>query len=135
MRDWDLDLSKGPELELSHLSKARAHSPRGAGPRLAAPSRTQTAPSPTCATLRLSRHLGGDPVLICQLVRGALKQAIEQIDRMRPALTAAQARRLAEVLTSLRPAPTLAECVRVESTTFLAWLRLKLGAGDAGAIG
>ncbi|MFO1522021.1 MAG: hypothetical protein U1G05_08265 [Kiritimatiellia bacterium] len=53
---------------------------------------------------------------------------------MRSALTAAQAGRLAEVLTSLRPALTLAECVRVESTTFLAWLRLKLGAGDAGAI-
>ena len=134
--DWDLDLSKGPELELSHLSKARAL----ASAALARASRRAVpdadgAVSDVCDALRLSRHLGADPVLICQLVRGALeKQAIEQIETMRPALTAAQAARLAEVLGSLRPAPTLAECIRVESATFLAWLRLKLGAGDAGAI-
>ena len=75
-----------------------------------------------------------DPPL-CLYVRGALeKQALEQIEQMRPSLTSAQAARLAEVLAALRPAPTLAECVRVESSTFLAWLRLKLGAGDAGAL-
>lgn len=134
--DWNLDLSKGPELELSHLSKARAL----ASAALARASRrvagdADGAVSDIVDALRLSRHLGVDPVLICQLVRGALeKQALEQIGQMRPALTSAQAARLAEVLAALRPAPTLAECVRVESDTFLTWLRLKLGAGDAGAL-
>ena len=134
--DWNLDLSKGPELELSHLSKARSL----AAAALARASRRAPADADGAVTdlsdaLRLSRHLGADPVLICQLVRGALeKQAIEQIEKMSPALTATQAARLAEVLASLRPAPTLAECVRVESDTFLAWLRIRLGAGDVSAI-
>ena len=115
--NWDLDLSKGPELELSHLSKARAL----ASAALARASRRAAgdadgAVSDIVDALRLSRHLGTDPVLICQLVRGALeKQALEQIEQMRPSLTSAQAARLAEVLAALRPAPTLAECVRVES--------------------
>ena len=130
--DWNLDLSKGPELELSHISKARAL----ASAALARASRRAAgdadgAVSDIVDALRLSRHLGTDPVLICQLVRGALeKKALEQIEQMRPALTSAQAARLAEVLAALRPAPTLAECVRVESDTFLTWLRGRLGAGD-----
>lgn len=134
--DWNLDLSKGPELELSHLSKARAL----ASAALARASRraagdAEGAISDLVDALRLSRHLGTDPVLICQLVRGALeKQGLEQIEQMRPKLTSAQASRLAEVLASLRPAPTLAECVRVESATFLTWLRVRLGAGDVSAI-
>ena len=134
--DWNLDLSKGPELELSHLSKARA---LAAAALARASQRADTNPDGAVSdlgdALRLSRHLGSDPVLICQLVRGALeKQAMEQIEKMRPSLTAAQAARLAEVLATLRPAPTLAECARVESATFLAWLRLKLGAGDVSAM-
>lgn len=134
--DWNLDLSKGPELELSHISKARAL----ASAALARASRRAAgdadgAVSDIVDALRLSRHLGVDPVLICQLVRGALeKQAIEQIEKMRPSLTSAQAARLAEVLAALRPAPTLAECARVESDTFLTWLRVRLGAGDVSAI-
>lgn len=134
--DWNLDLAKGPELELSHLSKARA---LAAAALARAEQRAATNPdgavSDLCDALRLSRHLGVDPVLICQLVRGSLeKQAIELIEKMQPSLTVAQAGRLAELLATLRPAPTLADCIRVESATFLAWLRFKLGAGDVRAI-
>ena len=134
--DWNLDLAKGPELELSHLSKART---LAAAALARASRRAATEPdgavSDICDALRLSRHLGMDPVLICQLVRGTLeKQALEQIERMLPALAPAQAARVAEVLASLRPAPTLADCIRVESDTFLTWLRVRLGAGDSAAL-
>ncbi|MFO1522020.1 MAG: hypothetical protein U1G05_08260 [Kiritimatiellia bacterium] len=47
--DWIRPV-EGPELELSHLSKARALASAALARACAALSRTQTAPSPTCAT-------------------------------------------------------------------------------------
>ena len=123
--DWELDYSRGPELQLAHLSKARAL----ANAAMARAGKGDTAPAlaDLAAVLDLSRHVGTDPLLISQLVRVALeKTALDKLVALAPSLTPGQKASVLKTLDSLRPAPTLPECIELERATFGGWLQQTL---------
>ncbi len=133
MCNWQLDYSKGFELELPHLAKMRTLSRVAiARARMTMQEDPEQAHADLQAVMRAARHLGIDPLLIVQIVRARMEENACAV--LKDNLTTMPERfrnSWTELLASRPASPTLAEIIDTERRMSLEFLRRKLAAADA----
>lgn len=123
--DWGVDWSDGPETLLPHLGKARrlAKLAMLRGRVSLADGKTDAALADIAAALRLSRHVGGNGVLIQLLVQFAIEQdALDMLGDHLPKLTAAQKKALAGQFDRLPAGTDLSQAILAEKAGIVDWM-------------
>ena len=133
--DWQLDYSQGPSLALPHIQEARELHRQA---NLRARYRFSQADhsggvADILASLRLSRAIGKDQVLISLLVQAAIERgAIDLAAAYLPYLPDLERRQLAEGWERLRASATLGESLGLEKKVFGGWLQAEFERAAAG---
>jgi hypothetical protein len=132
--DWGLNADEGPALLLPHLSKMRQLARVACAAARVDFERKRHAEGfeRLCDVVALSRHTGGDGLLIGKLVEIAIaRMAADLLASCLPALPPELLRSLDQRLAALPPFATLADAVRMEQRTFGAGYRRKISAAPA----
>lgn len=129
--DWQLDIDAGPNLQLSHLQKARELSRVAllrARMRFAAGER-EAALDDCLAVLKMARDCGSSPIIISLLVDIAIeKMTIDVLAAHLPQLNESELKTLEAELSSLPPSSNLAACIAFERQLFGGWLERRIEA-------
>jgi len=125
--DWSLDLTKGPALQLPHLAPMRDLA------KLALLQARFDEPAEAVrrhvAVLRMARHVGTTPLLICRLVDLSIEAlAIDSAAALLPRLDATQRDMIGSTFAYLEAVPSISDGVAAEGRNLSAWLAAELDA-------
>ncbi|MFM7740061.1 MAG: hypothetical protein ACKO9H_11715, partial [Planctomycetota bacterium] len=133
--DWQLDISQGPMLVLPHLQKARELARQSD---LRARYRFSQGDSADgvddiLASLRLSRAVGKDPILISMLVQIAIERgSMNLAAAYLPQLNEAERKQLLDVWQQSNVTSTFVDSLRMEKKVFGGWLKAEFERATAG---
>lgn len=123
--DWNLDYDAGFETLLPHLSKARTLAQAGllrARMRFGA-GKVDDALSDVMSVMKLARDCSNSPLLISMLVDSSIeKMAADVLAANLAKLNSEQLASLSVSLKTLAATPSLADCIRFESSLYGDWL-------------
>ncbi|MFM7564639.1 MAG: hypothetical protein ACKO81_16620 [Planctomycetota bacterium] len=133
--DWQLDISQGPMLVLPHLQKARELARQSD---LRARYRFSQGDSAggvddIFASLRLSRAVGKDPILISMLVQIAIERgSMNLAAAYLPQLNEAERKQLLDVWQQSNATSAFVDSLRMEKKVFGGWLKAEFERATAG---
>lgn len=125
--DWNLDLSKGPSLQLPHLATARELAKLAL--LKARLSEARDAIEQQESVLRMARHVGASPLLVSRLVDLSIEaMAIDSVASMLPGWPEEVSNHAGSMLSALGTTPTIADGVAEEGKSMSTWLSNELDA-------
>ena len=136
--DWQLDISQGPMLVLPHLQKARelARQSDLRGRYRFSQGDSAGGVDDILASLRLSRAVGKDPILISMLVQIAIERgSMNLAAAYLPQLNEAERKQLLDVWQQSNATSPFVDSLRMEKKVFGGWLKAEFERATAGKRG
>lgn len=136
--DWQLDIAQGPMLVLPHVQKARELARQSDLRARYRFSQGQAAGGvdDILASLRMSRAIGKDQILISMLVQVAIERgAMNVAAAYLPQLNETERKQLLDVWQQSNATSTFADSLRMEKKVFGGWLKAEFEKATAGKRG
>lgn len=136
--DWGMDYSRGPELLMPHLAKARqlARAAMLRARHRFEQGKPRDGVADTLAAMKLGHDVGADPILISILVQYAIEDmSIELLAQNLPKLSPEELDQLAQTLAKMPTGDRIADVWATESRFMIDWFEERLEQAAEGGAG